>query len=202
MVKPVLCYGSQVWGYHYNTIIEVVHNYSADKKLHVRKTTNTCMVLGECGSLLLCKTYMTNYLRYWWKLPWMRQNRYPRQCYLSSKQPLQILDVQIQNVKSLLKQVQRFKLLIIMFVRETSRIFILWAQLKFAPFGSRDPSAISSEIDILYFRNDGNGRVVTIAMLGNRFLVLFFSFRTLDGRSWMCSTFSMAIFFYKYTSGN
>jgi len=43
------------------------------------------MVLGECCRLPLCITCMTNCMRYWCKLLWMRQNKYPRQCYLMSK---------------------------------------------------------------------------------------------------------------------
>jgi len=85
MEKPVLCYGSQVWGFQYNNSIEVVYNSYCRQILYVRKTTNTCMVLGEYGRLHLCIRYMTNCIRYWCKLLWMRQNRYLRQCYLMLK---------------------------------------------------------------------------------------------------------------------
>jgi len=71
--------GSQVWGFQYNNTIEVVHNSFCRQILHVRKTTNTFMVLGEYGRLPLFITYMTNCIRYWCKLLWMHQNRYPRQ---------------------------------------------------------------------------------------------------------------------------
>ncbi|KAH3891876.1 hypothetical protein DPMN_015986 [Dreissena polymorpha] len=85
MVKPILCYGSQIWGNEYSPAIEFVHNMFCKKLLHVRKTTNTCMVLGECGRLPLCITYFTNCIRYWCKLLTMTSDRYPRQCYIMLK---------------------------------------------------------------------------------------------------------------------
>ena len=72
MVKPVLCYGSQIWGFQYNNTIEDVHNSFCTQILFVRKTINTCMVLGKCGRLPLCITYMTNCIRYWCTLQWVR----------------------------------------------------------------------------------------------------------------------------------
>ena len=40
--------------------IEYVHNNFCRKHLSVQKTTNTCMVLGECGRLPFSITYITN----------------------------------------------------------------------------------------------------------------------------------------------
>ena len=81
-IQPILCYGSQIWGYQYSSKIESIHNQFCRKLLYVRKTTNTCMVLGECGRLPLCITYYTNCIRYWCKLIQMPSYRYPKQCYL------------------------------------------------------------------------------------------------------------------------
>ena len=49
MVKPILCYAFQIWGYEYVDTIESVHNRFCKNILYVRSTTDTCMVLGECG---------------------------------------------------------------------------------------------------------------------------------------------------------
>ena len=51
MVKPILCYGSQIRGYEYVNTIETVQNKFCKRNLRVRKNTNTCIALGECGRL-------------------------------------------------------------------------------------------------------------------------------------------------------
>ena len=79
MVKPNLCYASQVWGFDYVDIIESTHTRHL---LHVRKSSNTCMVLVECGRLPLCVTYYTNCITYWCTLLQMPSYRYPKQCYI------------------------------------------------------------------------------------------------------------------------
>jgi hypothetical protein len=56
MIKPILCYGLQMWGYEFSPTIESVHNVFCKGLLNVRNNTNTSMVLGECGRLLLCIT--------------------------------------------------------------------------------------------------------------------------------------------------
>jgi len=81
MVKPILCYASQIWGYEYVDSIETVQNKYCKNILHVAKTTNTCMVLGDCGRLPLCTTYFINCIRYWCTLLTMPSHRYPKQCY-------------------------------------------------------------------------------------------------------------------------
>ena len=49
MINPIFCYSSQVWDYEFVDSLETVHNKFCKNILYVRKTTNTCMVLGECG---------------------------------------------------------------------------------------------------------------------------------------------------------
>jgi len=81
MVKPVLCYASQIWGY------ECVEPINLDKFckniLFERLTTcnNTCLVLGEYGRLPLCTTYYINCIQYWCNLLTMPSHRYLKQCY-------------------------------------------------------------------------------------------------------------------------
>jgi hypothetical protein len=85
MIKPVLNYGSQVWGYQYCNNIEKVQNNFCRKHLHLNKTINTCIALGECGRQPLCVTYIVNCIKYWCKLLTMPSYRYPKQCYLMLK---------------------------------------------------------------------------------------------------------------------
>ena len=60
LVKPVLCYASQVWGYCYVNTIETVHYDFCKRYLCVNRTTNNSVALGECGRLPLCVFYMPN----------------------------------------------------------------------------------------------------------------------------------------------
>ena len=85
MIKPILCYGSQVLGYEYVHAIETVHTTFCKKFLQLNKNTNNCIVLGECGRHPLCVNYFTNCISYWCNLLQMPTHRYPRNCYLLLK---------------------------------------------------------------------------------------------------------------------
>ena len=81
MVKPILCYGSSIWGHTYSDEIEKVQVNFCKKYLNVKSSTNDCIVLGECGRLPLCCTYYIDCIRYWCKLLTMQNHRYPKNCY-------------------------------------------------------------------------------------------------------------------------
>ena len=81
MVKPILCYASEIWGYEYCDIIESVHVGYCKRFLGVNNSVNNCMALGECGRMPLSVTYQTNVIKYWCKLIKMQESRYPKQCY-------------------------------------------------------------------------------------------------------------------------
>jgi hypothetical protein len=71
MVKPILCYGSQIWGYEFVNSIMAVPNYFCKKHLNVKRTAIICIVLGECGRLSLCITcfqIVNSKIKYWYKL--------------------------------------------------------------------------------------------------------------------------------------
>ena len=80
-VKPILCYGSQIWGYQYVDKIEKVHIQFCKKICYLSLNTCDSFALGECGRLPLCTTYMPNCIKYWLGLIRMENNRYPKQCY-------------------------------------------------------------------------------------------------------------------------
>ena len=82
MVKPILLYGSEIWGCKYTPIIERVQTYYCKSFLGVSRTTNTDMVLGECGRLPLYYEYITRFIKYWCKMLHMNRNRYPKQTYI------------------------------------------------------------------------------------------------------------------------
>ena len=81
MVKPILCFGSEVWGYEYSSVIESVHNEFCKNFLGVNSSVNNVVALGECGRLPLCVTYITNCIKYWCRLLCMGNHKYPKNCY-------------------------------------------------------------------------------------------------------------------------
>ena len=81
MVKPILCYGSEVWGTEYSDVKESVHFIFCKYFLGVNKSVNNAVAIGECGRLPLCVTYFTNCIKYWCKLQHMQNNKYPMNCY-------------------------------------------------------------------------------------------------------------------------
>ena len=81
MVKPILCYGSELWGYKYCEEIEKVQSRFCKYYIGQSQKTTDSLALGECGRMPLAVTYMTQAVKYWIKLTQMQNNRYPRQCY-------------------------------------------------------------------------------------------------------------------------
>lgn len=49
LVKPILLYGCEIWGYGNNAILEKVQLKFCKLLLHLRNTTPTCMIYGELG---------------------------------------------------------------------------------------------------------------------------------------------------------
>lgn len=85
MVKPILCYGSELWGYCYRNTVESTHISACKYHLGVGKNTSNQMVLGECGRFPLCLDYHVKFIKYWCKLLHMPQHRFPKQCYIMLK---------------------------------------------------------------------------------------------------------------------
>ena len=85
MVKPILCYGSELWGYSYRSTVENTQISACKQFLGVGKNTSNQMALGECGRYPLCLDYYVKFLKYWCKLIHMAPYRYPKQCYIMLK---------------------------------------------------------------------------------------------------------------------
>ena len=64
-VKPILCYGSQIWGYMYVDKVEKVHAQFCKKLCYLSYNACDQLALGECGRLPLCTTYIPNCIKYW-----------------------------------------------------------------------------------------------------------------------------------------
>ena len=68
MVRPILCYGAQVWGYQYNEKVESLHLSFCKRYCLLPQQTTSVFVYSECGRLPLCTYYMTQSVKCWIKL--------------------------------------------------------------------------------------------------------------------------------------
>ena len=79
LVVPILCYGSEVWGYEYQKKIEQVHINFCKYVLGVGKYASNSAVLGECGRLPIATRYYIRFIKYWLKILKMDHDSYSRQ---------------------------------------------------------------------------------------------------------------------------
>ena len=77
MIKPILCFNSNIWGYEYSHAIEKVHFRFCKRKCCLNQNTADLFALSECGRYPLSVTYMTQCIKYWIKLTEMPTTRYP-----------------------------------------------------------------------------------------------------------------------------
>jgi len=82
IVRPILCYGAEIWGYQYSAAIEKVHTDFCRRICGLNQNVVKIYPLCECGRAPMSVHYMTKCVRYWIKLLQMPNERYPRQCYL------------------------------------------------------------------------------------------------------------------------
>ena len=85
MVKPILTYGAEIWGFEYSEVIEQVQIQFCKQFLGVNNSVNNSVALGECGRLPLCIAYHVKCIKYWCKLLQMPDHRYPKNCYIMLK---------------------------------------------------------------------------------------------------------------------
>ena len=81
LVLPILCYGSEIWGYQIHADIEIVHRSFCKYILGTSSHTPNSAVLGECGRLPLYTHYKVRCIKFWLKIMQMGSSRYPRACY-------------------------------------------------------------------------------------------------------------------------
>lgn len=85
MVKPILCYGAEIWGNEFKNRIEQVHAKLCKKYCNLSNKTSTVFALGECGRMQLCIPYMTKGIKYWLKRLHIDRQRYLKQSYILLK---------------------------------------------------------------------------------------------------------------------
>ena len=68
MVKPVILYGSEIWGFGKNKIIEKIHLKFCKLLLQLKPSTPSFMVYGETGRYPLKIDIKVRMISYWAKL--------------------------------------------------------------------------------------------------------------------------------------
>ena len=81
IVTPILCYGSDIWGFEYSKQIEKIHSQFCKRYIGLHQNAADFFALSECGRYPLAVTYMTQCIKYWVRLVQMPNHRYPKQCY-------------------------------------------------------------------------------------------------------------------------
>ena len=84
-IKPMVLYASQIWGFGYHECIEKVQIQFCKAYLGVGKTTSNDLALVECGRYSLSVEYNLTAVKYWTKLIYMNDERYPKKCYQQLK---------------------------------------------------------------------------------------------------------------------
>ena len=82
MVLPVLTYGAEIWGIHSFKCIENVHIKFCKYLLGVSPNTVNAATLGECGRYPISIICHIRCIKYWLKLCYMSESRFPKACYL------------------------------------------------------------------------------------------------------------------------
>ena len=82
-VKPILCYGAEIWGYGYSNEIEEIQTKFCKRYIGLKSNTIYSFVLGECSRYCMPVTYMymTKCIKYWTKLLQTQTSRNTYQCY-------------------------------------------------------------------------------------------------------------------------
>ena len=81
LVLPILCYGSEIWGYQCYADIEIVHGAFCKYILGTSSQTPNSAVLGECGRLPLYTHYKVRCIKFWLKILKLDSSRLPRASY-------------------------------------------------------------------------------------------------------------------------
>jgi len=81
MIRPILCYGAEIWGFQYYDKIESVQRKWCRRLLGVPQNTTKEAVVGECGRLPVFVFTLKRCILFWLKLLELPPSRIPRQAY-------------------------------------------------------------------------------------------------------------------------
>ena len=80
-IKPILLYGSEIWGMQMDLQIEKAHLFALKRPLNVSPKTPNDMVYGETGRTPLHLDAKVSSIRFWLRLMRMEAGRLPRKAY-------------------------------------------------------------------------------------------------------------------------
>ena len=82
MIKPILCYAAELWGFEIAGNIEKVHDQFCKRFLKLPQCRAfNAFARGECGRYPLYIEYFCRCIKYWVKLTRMNPIRLPHKCY-------------------------------------------------------------------------------------------------------------------------
>ena len=74
-IKPILFYGSEIWGMQNNLQIQRAHLFALKKLFNVSPKTPNDMVYGQTGRTPMCLDAQISSLRFWLRLTRMENER-------------------------------------------------------------------------------------------------------------------------------
>ena len=87
LVKPIILYGCEIWGYNMCKDVEQFHLSFLKRILGVKSSTNTCLIYVETGRYPLYVTVYKQIIKYWLRLLRMPEHRFISIIYKKSTTP-------------------------------------------------------------------------------------------------------------------
>ena len=81
LVRPILCYGAEVWGFSKINLQERVHLQFCKKLLGIKRTTQNDFVYGELGRVTLQVNIFQSIIKYWLKIVECENTKYLKFAY-------------------------------------------------------------------------------------------------------------------------
>ena len=86
LLKPILTYGSEVWGTANYDVIEKFYLTFIKQSVGVKSSTNTCMVFAETGRYPLSVAIKKSIIKYWLKVIQSEDKKFINITYIKMKQ--------------------------------------------------------------------------------------------------------------------
>ena len=81
MVKPIILYGCEIWGFGNNEIIERIHLKLCKLLLHLKTSTPDYKVYGELGRYPISNDIKVIMIKFWCKIIMGKQSKLCHICY-------------------------------------------------------------------------------------------------------------------------
>ena len=90
LIKPILLYGSEIWGCSKRVAIERIHTLFLKSVLQVKTTTQNDFVYTECGRIDLYSIGVVNMIKYWFKVINASEHKYINSVYKTMVQDIEL----------------------------------------------------------------------------------------------------------------